>query len=231
LLVVLIIAVTGIALNHTDSLGLDERKVTSPVLMDRYGMLPDGEPMVYFGGEKVMAAWGGRLLLDGESVADLTDGDTLVGAGKVGEGEYAFALSDELLVFDDGGVLLDRLDEMTLSEGKLNGLGFRGNELVLRTESGEVFGLVHWMELQKIDEEGVEWFVAVDEVDEGTRDSLEAVFRGDGVSLYRVILDLHSGRMFGTIGVILYDLAAVCLIILGITGAMLWFRRRGGMRK
>jgi uncharacterized iron-regulated membrane protein len=87
--------------------------------------------------------------------------------------------------------------------------------------------LKDWLEAVPDSGEGApDWFTASDSLSGDQRDILATAFRGEGLSLSRIILDLHSGRFFGVIGVILYDLAAICLVILGITGTMLWFRRR-----
>jgi len=47
-----------------------------------------------------------------------------------------------------------------------------------------------------------------------------------------VLLDLHSGRIFGPVGVLVYDLLALTLGFLAISGLVLWFRgRRNGKSK
>jgi uncharacterized iron-regulated membrane protein len=42
----------------------------------------------------------------------------------------------------------------------------------------------------------------------------------------RVILDLHSGRFFGKLGPWLFDIAALLLILLSLSGAWIWLKRR-----
>ena len=62
--------------------------------------------------------------------------------------------------------------------------------------------------------------------------SITHKYRGEGLSLERVLLDLHSGRIFGTIGVLVYDLLALALGFLSISGLILWLRsRRNGKSK
>ena len=46
------------------------------------------------------------------------------------------------------------------------------------------------------------------------------------LSLDRLLLDLHSGRLFGKTGVYLMDAAAIGLLLLSITGLIVWLRRR-----
>ncbi len=56
--------------------------------------------------------------------------------------------------------------------------------------------------------------------------AITRVYRGEGLSLERLLLDLHSGRIFGSIGVLVYDLLALALGFLSISGLVLWFRSR-----
>ena len=43
---------------------------------------------------------------------------------------------------------------------------------------------------------------------------------------YLVLLDLHSGRLFGAQGELVMDLAAICLLILAASGIWLFFLRQ-----
>ncbi|MEK9766944.1 MAG: PepSY-associated TM helix domain-containing protein, partial [Thalassolituus sp.] len=45
------------------------------------------------------------------------------------------------------------------------------------------------------------------------------------ISLQRIVLDIHSGRWFGSWGIWMMDLAAVVLILLSISGLWLWWSR------
>ena len=50
-------------------------------------------------------------------------------------------------------------------------------------------------------------------------------YRGEVLPVERVLLDLHSGRIFGRYGVWVMDAAAVLLILLPVTGIWMWLRR------
>ena len=52
-----------------------------------------------------------------------------------------------------------------------------------------------------------------------------ARYRGHGLPLERVLLDLHSGRILGKWGVWLIDVVAILLFVLAITGSWMWFQR------
>ena len=50
---------------------------------------------------------------------------------------------------------------------------------------------------------------------------LEAAWRGRGLTVERLLLDLHSGRILGEAGPLLMDLVAVFLIVLSLSGLIL----------
>ncbi len=54
----------------------------------------------------------------------------------------------------------------------------------------------------------------------------QKAYSGDGIPLDRLILDLHSGRFFGSIGKWIYNLATIGVLILSATGFILFLRTR-----
>ena len=54
---------------------------------------------------------------------------------------------------------------------------------------------------------------------------IAAAYRGSGLSVERVLVDLHSGRLFGLSGIAMMDLAAIALCILAVSGILVWLRR------
>jgi len=54
---------------------------------------------------------------------------------------------------------------------------------------------------------------------------LKQGFRGKGLPLERVILDLHSDRLLGRIGVYLMVGAAILMLLLTFTGLGIWISR------
>jgi hypothetical protein len=60
---------------------------------------------------------------------------------------------------------------------------------------------------------------------------LQTAYRGYGLTLERILLDLHSGRILGNAGVLLVDAAAVLFLLLAISGIWLWSRRRASARR
>ena len=54
-------------------------------------------------------------------------------------------------------------------------------------------------------------------------------YSGSPLSYERVLLDLHSGRIFGRVGVLVVDAAAVALLLLALSGFYMWFKFKRGV--
>ena len=88
----------------------------------------------------------------------------------------------------------------------------------------------HILDWDVIFNEDIQWTqqytLSDDEIEE-----LLVAYRGNGLKLERVILDLHSGRIFGSYGLYLMDAAAIALLWLSLSGLWVWSSRRRKMRK
>ena len=63
--------------------------------------------------------------------------------------------------------------------------------------------------------------------------ALDEAWRGRGLTVERMVLDLHSGRIFDMPGVLFMDLVALCMIVLGLSGLLLSnsrYRRQNGAK-
>jgi len=51
-------------------------------------------------------------------------------------------------------------------------------------------------------------------------------YRGKGLPGERVILDIHSGRILGYVGVLLVDFMAILFLLLAMSGIWMWYKYR-----
>lgn len=219
--VIVVVVLTGIVLNHTGGLRLDQRFVSSPWLLDWYGMSPEGDP-VAFQADGWAVSWDSQLYWNGKPVPNI-DGETLLGATAI-EGVRALLLSDSVLLLTPDGDLIERLDRSALPPGEFFQIG-RG-ESVVHLRAGES-RYVSDDEMMTWDRHQLAREIVWSEpssLPAAEREAVLQAYRGQGLSLYRVILDLHSGRLFGTIGVWVVDVAAVAMLFLTLTG--LWYALR-----
>ena len=62
------------------------------------------------------------------------------------------------------------------------------------------------------------------QVSEKLKEQAVLAYRAQFLTLERIILDAHSGRILGLFGVLFMDAVAVLLILLSISGVYIWVR-------
>ena len=213
-----------LAINHSNGLGIDQRKVSQSFVLGWYGLGKPSNIQSYLVGDDWISFAGSQLYINDKSVSTIQGGVGAVSSGDL----YIAASGDELLLLDHDGNLVERLPWASISEAPIEAIGLQLNKTVSVRSAGQVWladaDLLNW---QRAEEPitSLDWSssqVAPDELQE----SITHLYRGDGLSLERVLLDLHSGRIFGAIGVLVYDLLALALGFLSISGLVLWFRSR-----
>lgn len=224
-LFVALLAVTGVLLNHAEELPLLERPVRSELLLDWYGLSPDGELASFPAGRHWAVGLERGIYLDARHVA--ASESPLIGAAVLDDFLVLATRDSLLLVTADGEAhLIDRLKSESLP-GELQRIG-RGADGQLRVEAA---GGIHRADRDILSwgaadpSEPVRWSAA-GELPREQRRAVLASFRGEGLPLGRVIADLHSGRILGSFGSLLMDGAALALLLLTGTGLYNWWRAR-----
>jgi len=221
-LLVIILAVTGLMLNHTGKLQLDSRHITNNWLLDHYGIHAPRNIRSYQVNQRWLSQWGERLYLDQHDLGASTD--KLLGA-LFYQDMLVVALNSEIWLFTPEGELIEKLGG---TEGVPAGMSAIG-----LTDEGRV-AVMAAHGVYTADRDLVIWHDAPDAitvwVDSTTlpphlHQILLEKYRGHGLSLERVILDLHSGRLFGQYGIYVMDTAAVLMLFLALSGSWIWGMR------
>lgn len=227
-LVVVLLALTGLALNHDEAFDFLKGSVHWEPLLDWYGIAPKGELVHFSAGEHSAAGLERGLYLDGRYLTD-TESE-LIGVATVQQ-FLAVATADRLFLVDPGSVdpedsqdvpgaqIVDQMDSASLP-GTLTRVGSRRDGQLWVAVQDEFFradaDLLNW-ERSVPDEVG--WSEASSAPEALTTEILRE-YRGNGLPLIRVLADLHSGRIFGRHGTWLMDGAAVILLLLVVTGIL-----------
>ena len=225
-LIVALLAVTGLLLNHAEELPFLERPVRSELLLDWYGLSPEGELASFPAGRHWAVGLERGIYVDARYVA--ASEAPLIGAAAFDD-FLVLATRDSLLLLTADGEanLIDRLQSESLP-GELRRIG-RGADGHLRVEAADGIHRAgrDFLSWQAVDpSEPVRWS-ATAELPPERRRAVLASFRGEGLPLGRVIADLHSGRILGSSGYLLMDGAALVLLLLTGTGFYNWRRTRG----
>jgi hypothetical protein len=231
LILVIILAITGIMLNHTEKFKLDETYINSSWLLNWYGIKPEDEPVSFLvtkNGEKhIISAWHDKLFFDDTTITKLEQ--TMHGA--IGAEQFiVVALDNEIILLSYDGEFIERVTT-SISFSNIQRLGIKYKRPVIET-SEPLYYIAdeHILDWDIIINEGVEWTEQY-ELNDDEYEKLLVAYRGNGLKLERVILDLHSGRIFGNYGVYLMDAAAIALLWLSFSGLWVWNSRRRKMRK
>ncbi len=228
----LFLAFSGLALNHTDSLGLAKQPINTSWLMRWYGLKPTVPTHGYLFKDGYLASAGGRWVMDGHVLSETNQ--LTVGAITWGD-MRAIASADGLFLYLPDGQLVDKLSGAALPNRPIKRLGSilssvtnpdTKPQLILETPQGrfvttdgltwQTWATQHGASVQPVwsNEQALPSSLST---------SLNKAF-SPSLPLERVILDLHSGRIFGRYGPMLMDLAALVLIILSVSGTWIYLR-------
>lgn len=215
-LVIFYLIATGLPLQLTAWLGLGSTYVTSPTLLDWYGIhAPDA------GRESNGVRFvGNQLFVDGSRIADASG---FQGAVRLRD-LVIVAAGDELLLFPaaDPAVL-----ETVHPGGPIRRIGYAGRDVVVDTAGG----------LHRLDPETLEpgpvlpeplavTWAETRQLDPASLRRYANLARSRILTIERLLQDLHSGRAFGAAGEWLINLASIGLAVLVLSGYWIWWRSR-----
>jgi len=216
----LFLAVTGVVLNHATGLGLDNRYVHAAWLAKWYGISAEAPRQAFRSGRHDLISANGRWMLDGRlSGEKLPQPLGLVELRDM----VVVASSTSLYLYDKDGALVDRLEKGALPAVPVQAIGADERQLVLKTASGS-FQSRDALSWQSAPPDGVAWSRPAD-LSAAERDKYAELLE-PGISVQRILLDLHSGRFAGRYGPLAMDLIAVFLAVLSLSGAWLYFKRK-----
>lgn len=223
MLFLLLLAVTGLVLNHADGFGL--AGAYPPRMMQRvlYGAQAPPVDSAYVAGDRLFASAAGELFVDAVKFAETTQ--PIKGAVAV-PGGIVLATGTELLFLTPRAELVERFTPEL--KATIDKLGMHGRDAVLSVGQEALVldsGKMRLSEMLASPDQSIRW----SEPAVVTSDQAQQLAAAAGSRLFsweRLLLDLHSGRILPGVGTVLADLAALCLVYLCMTGLLLWFRRR-----
>jgi len=222
-LVLVLLVVSGLLLNHAPRLGLDRRHVESAWLLDWYGVRAPAQARGVAVGERWVSELDGRVYLDDRELDSVRG--RLHGAVALAD-TLAVAVETDLWLLTPNGEVVERLGRAHGVPEGVRTLGLeRDGRLVVQATQGFFVAdraLTAWR--PHASHQAV-WGTPGN-IPPALYAELLQRFRGRGLSLERALADLHSGRLFGDLGVWLVDLTALACLGLALTGLWLGTRRR-----
>ena len=221
----LIIAVTGILLNHTEDFQFDSAHIRSDWILDWYGIEAPRDMRSFRAADRHITLMGEHLYLNRKEI----DGSyrELVGAIQKKD-MFIVAVSNNILLLTQRGELIERLQGKDGIPAGILQIGLDANGTVTVRTSLELYqpddDFLRWSRRDN-DTSTVRW-AQPSPLEPRLKSALQQHFRGEVLPVERVLLDLHSGRFFGRLGPWLFDIAALLLILLSLSGTWIWLKRR-----
>ena len=226
-LFVVVLSATGLALNHTESLHMDSTPVQSELLLDWYGIHAPDNLGSYSTDSVLITEVNERVFRDSEILADVPV--PLVGAIDY-QDLIIIASLDRLTLLNRDGELIESIGSAAGVPAGMKAIGITTDgAIAIKAAHGYYLtdeNLLEWSETDTVE---ATWSTQSDTPPELAQ-VIQASYRGNGLPLERVVLDLHSGRLLGDAGVLLVDAAAILFMLLAISGVWLWSRRRASAR-
>lgn len=217
-LVLIMLAVTGIALNHTEELELDSHMIQSSTILDWYGITPPTRLKSFATQNHWLTKINQTLYFDQSQL--LKSKEKLIGAIESNE-LIVVALSDSLLVLSLQG---EMIEQTSFSAIKRIGLS-QNQHIIVESEKGVFYSEDELLSWHKTQNKSIVWS-ETKSLPKTFEQTLKTQFRTAILPMERVLLDMHSGRFFGTAGVIIVDISGFFLIILALSGCAIWLKHK-----
>lgn len=216
------LAISGLLINYSDDLQLSKRYIQTGWLLNWYGITQPVLSGAYPAGTRWVTQIGDRIYFDDHEINNSTV--PLHGALRLAN-KIVIAAGEQLLLLTPQGDVIDRLGG---AEGVPTGalaIGVAGDKIVLRTPHGAFQADDQFLRWRPSDIHGIRWAETMP-IPDALRNDLLKRYRGAGISWERLLLDLHSGRLFGKGGVAIMNISAFLMLLLAISGIWHFFQRK-----
>ena len=216
------LSITGIFLNHTEDLGLDEKYTDSPMILALYNISMPNKEESFLVDNHFISRFGNQVFLDNQPV--FKSEVPIIGAITFNQ-MLIIAIKNELVLLTEDGELIEKLTTANGVPENIQKLGAFNSLLFLKTSN----------QVWESNDEGQEWRVSNSSFNEWSNEvvmpdektqQVESYFLGKGVSLEQFFLDLHNGNIIKGFGKWILDIIAIFLLLISISGVWIWLRKK-----
>jgi len=134
------------------------------------------------------------------------------------------------VLFTVDGELVEKMDNVAGVPTGIQAIGLSAQGLLaVKTARGVYLADENLLEWVRADGPEINWS-STHATEPALLKSLQNAYRGSGLPMERIMLDLHSGRILGRAGVYIMDAAAIGFLVLAASGVWLWVRRRTSVK-
>ncbi len=221
------LACTGILLTRSQSLGFDVERVDWPWLMSMYGLKPEAPRSGFADHGHWLAAATSATVLDGKPIAQRIDAPL----GFVAIEQSLFVATHEsVVVLNDAGAATDELRSPFLPVSTVRRIGIVKGTSALAVQDLDAYqsadGGNNWTTVAPA---AVQWSTPQPLTDD-QRGRLVA-YSKPSVLVEQLLIDLHSGRLFGSVGAWIITCVGFGALWLATSGAWMWWRIQNARKR
>ena len=230
------LAITGLLLNHYESLSLHTKYIQGSWLLDWYGVKAPTEITCSKSTENEICQLDQNIYLRDEDVRSVSSGTGyLLGLVKINDENYLITNS-HIVIYDQDFNLIDQFNLVEELSVNILATISVNDRLIVKTKGLITFdeSVAEYnpgtLEFKVLTENDIPETLTSSKLtyplnDIELRNSLEERYRQQQISLLKFVQDLHSGQILAVQGKLLTDLVAVLMILLAISGFITWHRR------
>lgn len=212
---------SGFVLNQSASWGLDAIRVGNPGIMSLYGLYPRAPEAGFYAAEHWLAQTTEHTVVNGIPLPELVPSPLgLIASGEGAEALLFVTAPDRIVIVDSQAQPIDELRDYTLPVSSIRRVGQSADGRVV-IQDAERFST----------RDGLSWEPAPADLEvrwskpEALQPNHKAAalpFARPTVPLEQVLIDAHTGRLFGRYGVWIVNLVGFAAMFLGISGAWIY---------
>ncbi|MEL0082645.1 MAG: PepSY-associated TM helix domain-containing protein [Gammaproteobacteria bacterium] len=219
-IVLINLVITGVLINHTDGLQLDQRPVALQPLLKWYGFKPPGRAVRFYLPDAQVIQLDQRVYLDKQPLMDSVE--PLLAVCPVAEG-IAVITPIKIILLTAGGELIEAVDLPESLAKQIDQVACTTDGPLLESATNHWVAdplFTQWQQRQH--KSTLNWQFP-ELLSSKAREQAYMLYHRESLTWERLLLDLHSGRLFGFAGVLLVDAAAILLLLQIVTGLyMFW---------
>ena len=216
------LSITGIFLNHTEDLGLDEKYTASPMILALYNISIPSQEESFLVDNVFISRFGDQVFMNNQPIIKSENPIT----GVTLSNQVLFiAFPNEMVLLTQEGELIERISSTAELPENIQKLGVSEGILYLKTPNQLWQSSDQAQAWELSDSNFNDWSNEVIMPDQQTK-QIEMYFSGKGVSLEQFFLDLHNGNIIKGFGKWLLDIIAIFLLLLSISGIWIWLKKR-----
>ena len=213
------LSISGIALNHTELFKLGHTSITNQWLLQHYG-IKDPSNSTFFHNKKFTVS-DGYIFKDNTLLQE--GSDDVIAIGQYLE-FYLVLTKNTLSLYDGNDSLVDTITSTDGLPSNITAMAINNSSIIVNSSNGYYQSGEHLLDWHNIDFVNEPSWIVPDQVTSADINNAKIRYKSQFLSLERVILDAHSGRIFGDYMVLFMDLVALAIIILSLSGVYIWIR-------